>query len=375
MSLAISKPYGEWDTKLSPNPFTRLSGRRSIRAHMLWAFVASILVAMLGTFVVPPVPDVPAQGVYNLLLFAGSFFGLFFLSYFLLTRRTVAYLMKLADGLEVIADGNLDYRIPTPRGDELGRIAENINRMAEQLELQMEKERRTEQSKMELITGISHDLRTPLTSIIGYLELLRNKAYRDEEEYERFVGNTYNKALQLKTLINDLFEYTRLTTHDAKLRKEQIDLREFLLQIDSEFHPLAKEHEIAIETSLPAHPLETELDPDKLRRAVENLFTNALKFALKPGTVRLSLESVTEGARRLAVIRIENDGVPISPEEEERLFERFYKADDSRSQGTAYGAGSGLGLSIARSIARLHGGDVRLIHAGGRFDFRIELPL
>lgn len=349
---------------------------------MIWSFVASIAIAMFGsTFlpmagsaVLPRIPDA-AQWVYNFLLSSGLFFSLFFVSFFLLTRRTIAYLLNLAAGLDVIASGNLRFRIPELREDELGRIAENINRMAEQLELQIEKARRTEQSKMELITGISHDLRTPLTSIIGYLELLQHKAYRDDAEYERFVGNTHNKALQLKALINDLFEYTRLTTHDVKLRLERIDLRALLLQAESEFHPLAKEQEIAIETKLTPQPLVLELDPDKIRRAVDNLFANALKFALKPGTVRLSLEAGTEGRQRKAVIRIENEGSPIAPEQEERLFERFYKADDSRSNGTAYGAGSGLGLSIARSIARLHGGDVRLIHADGHFDFRIELPL
>ncbi|MBB6730579.1 HAMP domain-containing histidine kinase [Cohnella sp. CBP 2801] len=342
---------------------------------MLWSVVASVLIAGVVSTVIPKVPEVPHQAVYNVILSLLTFSFLFFLCFFLLTRRTVAYLLSLADGLEVIAGGDLRYRIPAPRADELGKIAENINSMAEKLERQIEKERRSEQAKMELITGISHDLRTPLTSIVGYLELLRNKAYRDDSEYERFVGNTYNRALQLKALIDDLFEYTRLTTREARLLKQRVDLRELLHQIESEFHPLAKESGISVVTALPPAPLFMELDPEKIRRAVDNLFMNALKFSVKPGVIRLSLETAAVGSKRQAAIRVENDGEPIGPEQEERLFERFYKTDDSRAKGSVFGGGSGLGLSIARSIARLHGGDVRLIHSDGHYDFRIELPL
>lgn len=352
-----------------------MSGRRSIRAHMLWSVIASIVVSIVGSSLVPRIPDIPAQQLYNVLLFVPLFFVIFFLSFFLLTRRTVNYLLKLSDGLDVIAGGNLRYRIPIAREDELGRVAENINRMAAELEQRIEKERRTEQSKMELITGISHDLRTPLTSIIGYMELLRNRAYRDEAEHERFIVNSHHKALQLKTLIDDLFEYTRLTNHDVKLLKERIDLKELALQIVAEFQPFAEEHGLRIESAVPPQPLVMELDPGKMRRLIDNLFTNTLKFAAKPGIVRLTLAEETDGDKRLAVIHLENEGVPITAEQEQRLFERFYKADDSRSNGSSFGSGAGLGLSIARNIALLHGGDIRLIHEGGRFDFRIELPL
>ncbi len=342
---------------------------------MVWSFVASLFVSIAGSAIVPRIPDVPAQKVYNALLFVPLFIVLFFLSFFLLTRRTVNYLMKLSDGLDVIAGGNLRYRIPIAREDELGRVAENINRMAAELEQRIEKERRSEQSKMELITGISHDLRTPLTSIIGYMELLRNRAYRDDAEHERFIVNSHHKALQLKTLIDDLFEYTRLTSHDARLLKETIDLKELVLQTATEFQPFAEEYGLRIESAVPPQPLVLALDPGKMRRLIDNLFTNTLKFATKPGIVRLSLAEETDGDRRLAVIHLENEGVPITADQEQRLFERFYKADDSRSRGSSFGAGAGLGLSIARNIALLHGGDIRLVHDDGRFDFRIELPI
>jgi len=108
---------------------------------------------------------------------------IFIFAFFILTRRIVKDLIALEQGLQIISEGNLNYRVPIVRQDELGRVALNINRMTERLEQQIVKEREIEKSKMELITGISHDLRTPLTSIIGYIELLRTDSYQDKDEF------------------------------------------------------------------------------------------------------------------------------------------------------------------------------------------------
>ena len=241
--------------------------------------------------------------------------------------------------------------------------------MAEKLESLIEKERRHEKSRMELITGVSHDLRTPLTSILGYLELLRDRAYRDEAEYERFVGNTLNKAMQLKTLVDELFEYTRLSQSETKLETETIDLREMLVQMLAETEPLAKEARIELEARMPAEGMAVDVDPEKLRRAVENLLVNALKFSVKPGKVAVSLEQGVDSA----TVSVENRGEPIADEQAERLFDRFYKVDESRSNPDKRG-GAGLGLAIARSVAELHGGRAYLAYSDGLFRFSIELP-
>lgn len=286
-----------------------------------------------------------------------------------MTRRIVQYLLRLVEGLDFIARGNLHYRVPLSRKDELGRVAENINAMAEKLERLIEKERQIEKSKMDLITGVSHDLRTPLTSIIGYLELLKNKVYHNEQDMERFVDNTYNKALQLKSLIDDLFEYTRLTTSDAKLETGQFDIRELLTQILAEFQPFAKELGVTVETFLAFKAMPIPMDPGKIRRALDNLLMNALKFSVKPGVVRVSLDARSS----FVVIKIENEGTPISKEQEKLLFERFYKADHSRA-AQAIQSGSGLGLSIAKNIVERHGGTLSLIHSSGHYNFIIELP-
>ena len=331
---------------------------------MVWAFIASFFAGSVGSTAVPP-----TGFVFDIPMYFVVFLGIFSLTFFLMTRPFIRYMQKLSQGLDILSSGDLRHRIPIERKDELGDVATQINAMAEKLETLIEKERGIEKSKMELITGVSHDLRTPLTSILGYIELLKNKGYRDEAEYERFLGNTHSKAIQLKTLIDELFEYTRLSLSETKLETETIDVREMLVQMLAEAEPLARDERIVLEAKLPGSSLSVRADPEKLRRAVDNLLTNALKFSVKPGTVVVSLEA---GGGK-AAITVDNRGKPMAKEQADRLFDRFYKADESRSDPDRYG-GAGLGLAIARNIAELHGGRAYLDYEDARFRFSIELP-
>ncbi|WNS43115.1 HAMP domain-containing sensor histidine kinase [Paenibacillus sp. MMS20-IR301] len=298
------------------------------------------------------------------------FLTVFLLTFLTLTRRIVKDLMTLERGLQTITEGDLSHRVPVNRQDELGRVAFNINQMTERLQRQIVKEREAEQSKMEWITGISHDLRTPLTSIIGYIELLRANSFQDQEEYNRFVQNTYNKAAHLKKLLDDLFEYTRLSSSDTRLDINQIDLNQLLKQLLFEFEPIAYENELHINKELGSLPVFAALDSDKIARAIDNLLMNALKYSFRPGAIQIRLST----DHRQVTIEVENRGIPLTKEQEDKLFERFYKVDHSRSS-EGIQTGSGLGLSIARNIAGLHGGSLTLHHADGLFTFALKLPL
>lgn len=340
-----------------------LSGRRSLRFQMVWTFLASIVASFLVSI------SIPRGLLFEIPISVIAFFGTFTISFLVLTRRTINYMQTLSEGLTVISAGNLHYRIPIVRQDELGAVAEHINFMAQKLESLIEKERQLERSKMELITGVSHDLRTPLTSIIGYLGLLKEKAYQDEAEYERFVGNTHNKAIQLKRLIDELFEYTRLTQSEIKLDLETIDLRELLNQMLVEIQPLAHDNEVAIESELHEQPLFIRADPERIKRAVDNLLINAVKFSIKPGVIRV----VLTGRDKQVTLMVENEGEAITKDQEDRLFDRFYKADESRTK-TSPQEGAGLGLAITRTIVERHGGRIYLDHSEGRFNFGVVLP-
>lgn len=341
-----------------------LSGKKNIRVFMFWAaFFSFLLVVFVSWLLVSFSIQFGPFG--NFLFLTLSFLFFFFLS----TRSIVRSLRTLAEGLMSIARGNLDYRVPLPRQDELGNVARSINYMAEQLQSMMEKERRIEMSKMELITHVSHDLRTPLTSIIGYLNLLRHDDYVDLEEHKRYIENAYNKTQQLKKLIDDLFEYTRLTSGSVNLSLQTVDLSSLLEQMIVEFEPVAQAHALTVKRVWEPKQVMARVDVEKFVRAIDNLLMNALKFSLKPGEITVRLMENGDGI----TLSVENEGNPITPEQERQLFERFYKADPSRSDKDMP-PGAGLGLSITKNIVELHGGRTGLVHRSGHFTFFIELP-
>lgn len=294
---------------------------------------------------------------------------IFIITFLVLTRRIVKDLVTLERGLQIITEGDLSYRVTVNRQDELGRVAFNINQMTERLQQQIAKEREVEKSKMEMITGISHDLRTPLTSIIGYIELLRTESFQDKEEYSRFIQNTYNKAIHLKKLLDDLFEYTRLTSVDSRLNLKRIDLSQLLNQLLFEFEPIAQENNVHLVKEVANSPIVALIDSDKVARAIDNLLINALKYSLKPGDIVIRMTTNYEHI----IIEIENKGTPLTQDQERKLFDRFYKVDHSRSS-EGIQTGAGLGLSIAKNIAELHEGSLTLKHSDGVFTFQLCLP-
>ncbi len=295
---------------------------------------------------------------------------IFIFTFLVLTRGIVKDLITLERGLQIISEGDLSHRVSIDRQDELGRVAFNINRMTERLHQQILNEREIEKSKMEMITGISHDLRTPLTSIIGYIELLRTNSFQDKEEYTRFVQNTYNKAILLKKLLDDLFEYTRLTSVDSRLDLRRIDLFQLLDQLLFEFEPIAQENGVQIVKTIGDSPIIMVIDSEKIARAIDNLLMNALKYSLKPGTICIRMKTDYEQI----TIEVENKGTPLTQDQEEKLFDRFYKVDHSRSS-EGIQTGAGLGLSIARNIAELHRGTLMLNHVNNVFTFQLKLPI
>ncbi len=236
--------------------------------------------------------------------------------------------------------------------------------MAEQLARQQEKERRLEKSKMDLITNVSQDLRTPFTSVIGYLNLLMNPVQTNAAERERYLTGAYNKANQ--RLIR-IYPAHRRRGEAGMARDRHSPCAG---AIGQRIRAIAEQRQIAIECRLPQALLYVVADAEKLVRALDNLLMNAVKYSVAPGRVSVTLSACP----KRAAIEFENEGRPITKAQEEMLFERFYKADESRT-GDQLPDGAGLGLSIARNIAELHGGRLAFRHEQGRFVFRLELPL
>lgn len=276
-----------------------------------------------------------------------TFIGLFYF----LTSKKMRYIEKVSRGLVEIAKNNLDYRIKIQGKDELAKLADNINFMASELKNRIERERAAEKTKNDLITNVSHDLRTPLTSIKGYLALVKDKKYKDEMQLGEFVSIAYNKSEKLEILINDLFEYTKLSNRAIKINKKRICLDELLEQLLEELYVICEEKNVTIKKEFHNNKVYAYIDGDKMVRVFENLLMNAIRYSLKPGEIKLKLKQENE----CVLVSVENKCNHIEKEDLQKLFNRFYRVDKSRSEATG---GSGLGLAIAKSIVELHDGEI-----------------
>ena len=189
-----------------------------------------------------------------------------------------------------IANGKLGLTIEMKGNDELSRLAENVNSMSTELANKFEYERQLEMAKNELITNISHDLRSPLTSIIGYLDLLRKGKYSNQNQLIEYLDTSYSKSKKLESLINELFEYTRLSSPDVKLNMNEADLAGLLEQLIGEYVPIFEKEKLTVVKAIPEDTILAAIDVEKMVRVYENLFMNAIKYSVKPSKLSIILD-------------------------------------------------------------------------------------
>ncbi|WP_051560569.1 sensor histidine kinase [Clostridium beijerinckii] len=268
----------------------------------------------------------------------------------LLSYGKVKYINSLSKGLVEISKGNLNYRVKVKGRDELAILGKNINYMAEELMNLKEKEKKIEKNKDRLIVSVSHDLRTPLTSIIGYIKLIKEN-YKVKDDISKYIDIIDNKSNRLEELINDLFEYTKLTSCNIKLEKMDISLNELMRQVVEGMIAVCNQNDLNILFEAPNEDLNVNVDPAKMVRVFENIISNAIRYSNKKSDINIKILK-TENR---AMVSIENEGKPIKEDELNKIFDMFYRTDESRNNRTG---GSGIGLSIAKSIVELHGGKI-----------------
>ncbi len=295
---------------------------------------------------------------------------LLFVWYLLLSQPMIRYIEALSRATNEVAQGKYDVTLPPRGADELGILGQNLTAMAEQVKLSLVRERQANQARYELITAVSHDLRTPLTSVLGYLQLIDEDRYRDEVELRYYVDMAYEKSKQLKRLIDQLFEFTRTSHGGIVLRPVAINPAELLEQVAEEFVPALREADMEYRLRLPEERATIHADPDLLVRVLENLISNAIRYGREGKVVELELE--VRRAERAALLRVANRGSPIPAHQLEHIFDSFYRGERSRSGRTG---GAGLGLAIVKNIVTLHGGTVRAINETDRTVFEVRLPM
>jgi len=288
------------------------------------------------------------------------------LLFFYMSSKKMKYLFSITEGVKMISRGDLDHKIIIQGHDELSTLAESINDMSRNLKVRMEAERAIEKSKNDLITNVSHDLKTPLTSIIGYLALIKEGKYESDEMLKEYVDIVYDKSDGLKNLIRDLFDYTMLSNTRELIHPSKVDFNQLMYQILDEYTVLFQEANMELVCELDEDDAELLIDSDKIVRVFENLLANAIKYGDKNSQVIV----ITDVMDDHVMIEISNETSEVNEHNVEKIFERFYKIDKSRTNVVE---GSGLGLAISRSIIELHGGQISSHVEDGRLVLTIKL--
>ena len=299
---------------------------------------------------------------YFFVLIAAILLGWVVISYFFI-GRPVRNLELLLAGAEELAHPT-DTPIRLPEGMESAEA--QLNQVREQALRDARAARDAEQRKNDLVVYLAHDLKTPLTSVIGYLTLLRDEPQLSPEMRGRYTGVALEKAERLEDLINEFFDITRFSLTHLELEKRDTDLRRMLEQMCSEFGPVLAGRQMRCELDLPQE-LRIVCDPDKMARVMDNLLNNACHYAYPGSTVYVR---AWEEEKRVCMT-FRNAGATIPPEKLTRMFEQFFRLDASR--GTRTG-NAGLGLAIAKEIVEAHGGTIAAQSAEEQVVFTVVLP-
>lgn len=286
--------------------------------------------------------------VLSALIIGVVLFTVFFL---LLTKKFGIYLEEIADGITEISAGNFDAKIDIKHNDEFSHIALRINKMSDDIKQLIEDNRKNEYTKNELITSVAHDLRTPLTSIIGYLDLVSKNDKLTEDGKKRYIEIAYNKSKRLEKLIEDLFAYTKFSFGEVVMEKSEIDMIKFINQLVDEFYPSFQESDLEYDFTANTASAFVIADGNLLARAFANLISNAIKYGKDGKCVKLKL--LKESSK--IIVSVINYGKVIPEKDLVNVFNRFYRVEGSRSSETG---GTGLGLAIAKSIIEMHGGTI-----------------
>ncbi len=287
----------------------------------------------------------------------------------LIRRYHQMELRHIISELHYIANGHLDHRINFNLSGNTQSVVDSVNALVDSVIDSINEERAIEKSKDDLITNVSHDLRTPLTSILGYLGLIQDKQYRSDADVLKYTEIAYLKAKQMKSLVDNLFEYTKVRQMDTKLSYNRIDLTQMMEQLVASFELDAAKHGLKISANESAKQLFVEADAEKLGRVFNNLISNAIKYGVGGKNIYLKAKFISDEE---AQIDVSNDGPKIPGKALDQIFERFYRVEESRNKDTG---GSGLGLAIAQSIVALHGGYIKVTSDDELTTFSIHIPI
>ena len=289
---------------------------------------------------------------------------LLLISLYVLFGRIARWMEQLRRSIRQVAS-HPERPLDLPK--ELLPLRDDLDALRRQVEGQAEAVKENEQRRQDLIAFLAHDLKTPLTSVVGYLTLLKDDPGLTHEQRAKFPGIALDKARRLEELLGEFFDISRMDLDSGPEEHSPIQLSMLLEQLADEFYPLFAEKELQCAVEI-EHHLMVLGDPDKLARVFDNVLRNAVSYSIPGGQVYIQAQKADGQAQ----VTIRNEGLEIPEGELANIFRKFYRLDAARSSRTG---GAGLGLAIAKEIVERHGGGIRAESNGRLTSFTITLPL
>ena len=290
--------------------------------------------------------------------------GLSIINIYITLKKVFSYTNQITNSVQKLYDKNIDY-IKLP--EELSDIEEKLNHFKRESEKNERLALENAEQKDELIVYLAHDIKTPLTSMIGYLSFLDEAEDMPKEQRKKYTSTALDKSYRLEELINELFEIARFNSEKIVLEKEEINLSLMLEQIVDDFYPILKElnKNVIIDKK---DTITVFADSDKLSRVFSNLVKNAISYSKENSDIKINLYKENNNA----VIEFINKGKEIPKEKLNKIFEKFYRLDSARNSKTG---GSGLGLAISKKIVELHRGEIVAKSNRNETTFTVKLPI
>lgn len=326
--------------------------KMSIRKKLIFALATMIGIPILVVFISGnSFNSEPSGTMILIMLLIVSYIMVAVMVSRFVVRHLLTPLNELSEAMKKIAKGELDFTVKYRNSDEMGEFCASFDSMRMQLKESLKKQTLLEKSRKELIASISHDLRTPISSIRGYVEGLEDGIVHDKERFNRYIAVIKNKTESLDNQIESLFQFSQLELNNSMFKLCKRNSAELLEAILNPYELEFANYDIRLEIVRPFPKVEVLANESSLSQVFDNLIANAKRYANDNGVITIQ----TNAKEQSLTVSISDNGIGISPEDLPHVFEHFYRAEKSRSR---YYGGAGLGLAICKRIIESHGGQI-----------------
>lgn len=274
------------------------------------------------------------------------------------TKMIKRPLRQIDEALNNIIDGNYEQKLEINGASEFVVVNNTINYLTEKLKNVSEEKTKLENSKNAMLLDLSHDIKTPITSIRGFSQALYDGMIKDEAQKIRYYKNILDKSERVAELVDDLFEFVRMDSSQYILKLESVDINEYIRQIVLSYYDEIEEKEFELEVNIKEEPVIVKIDVKIYKRVIINLIENALKYNPKGTKIRVEVRNTS----KYVVVEVGDNGIGIEKTIRNKIFDAFVRVDTSRTSS----GGSGLGLAIAHKIVENHGGEIALLNGRGK---------